>query len=137
MSYDPNLPGDKDKVRLLIGDTDHTLEFLSDVEIEFFVTEEPTLRMAGSRAALAIAARLAKDTDYRFSTLWQDASEAYDHFVNLSEMLKTGLADDLTGIGFVSSISGADDCAMGEPMFRLGMHDDHAAWTTHDIDPCD
>ena len=137
MSYDPNLPTDKDKVRLLIGDTDDTLEFLCDTEIDFFVTEEPTIQIAASRAALAVAAQLAKDTDYRFSTLWQDAADAYNHFIALAKQLEEGVTENLSGIQFVSPISGSDDCALGEPQFRIGMHDDSAGRTTHDINPCD
>lgn len=136
MSYDPNLPSDKDKVRLLIGDTDGALEFLCDTEIEYFLSEEPTVRLAASRSALAIAAKLAKDTDYRFSTLWQDASDAYDHFVALANELKEGLSEKLGKIQFTSPISGKDDCAIGEPQFRLGIHDDVAARTSRP-DDCD
>lgn len=121
----------------MIGDTEDDLEFLSDPEIHYFIAEEPTVRLAAARAALAIAARVAKDTDYRFSTLWQDAGMAYDHFVNLAEKLAGDEIEDLDGIAFTSPISGKDDCALGEPQFRIGMHDDPQGRLTHDITPCD
>ena len=121
MAYDPALSTAKDRVRNFIGDTDTQHEILHDKEIDFFVTEEPNELIAASRAALACAARFARDTDFRFSTLWQDASQAYRHFVDLSEKL-AAVADELgdVGVEFVSSIEGTE---FDIPRIYIAMHD--------------
>lgn len=121
MSYDPLLSQPKDRVRNLIGDTDTTHEILHDREVDFFVSVEANELIAASRAAMACAARFARDTDFRFSTLWQDASQAYRHFMELAESLKD-VADEqgTTGIEFVSSVEGTINDI---PRFDIAMHD--------------
>lgn len=120
LSYDPGLPNNKDKVRHLIGDTDPDQEFLEDTEIQFHLDQEGTVRRAAAQCARAIAARLAADTDYRFSTLWSDASQAYKHFMDLARVLdqqNTGnIKAKYTGLG-------PDDGIYGEPIFGIAMHD--------------
>jgi hypothetical protein len=88
MAYNPNLIDLKDQVRLKIGDV-FDQEFLSDQEIQFILDSNGGIvAKAAAACCRAIAARFARNTDYRFSTLWQDASQAYDHFMSLAEILE-------------------------------------------------
>ncbi len=121
MSYDPTLALPKDRVRNLVGDTDTAHEILQDREVDFFVEQETNEWIAASRAAMACAARFARDTDFRFSTLWQDASQAYRHFMDLAARL-TEAADDkgAVGIEFTSSVEGTTSDI---PRFDIAMHD--------------
>ena len=86
--YDETLPTDRDKVRFLIGDTDNDTLMLSDTEVEFALSENSdNLYAAGSSLCKSIAARFARDVNYRFSTLWQDSGDAYIHYMELAETL--------------------------------------------------
>jgi len=89
-TYDDNLSTDRDKVRFLIGDTDDDNQMLSDNEIAFLLTQENSnLLLASASACEAIAAKFARDVNYRFSTMWQDASDAYAHYMQLAEKYRT------------------------------------------------
>lgn len=52
------IPGERDQVRLLIGDTDEDTHDLEDEEIDFFLSQEPNIYFAGAAAAEAIARKL-------------------------------------------------------------------------------
>lgn len=88
MTYDPTLESPKDKVRHLIGDI-QDYEFLSDKEIELELElAGGDLYRAGAECCRAIAARVARNSDVRFSTLWQDSSQVYDHYTKLAVELE-------------------------------------------------
>jgi hypothetical protein len=123
MSYNPSLVDKKDQVRLKIGDVYPDQEFLSDQEIRFMLdaNSQHVLR-ASSAACRAIAARFARNTDYRFSTLWQDQSQAYKHFMDLAGKLEqetdssSTIVPVFTGSGKSSNI------------FAVGMMDNPEAY---------
>lgn len=61
MAYDSSLPTDKDKLRLLIGDTDEADELLADAELTFLLGLGGNLYQAAAEACRAIAGKLARN----------------------------------------------------------------------------
>ena len=61
-SQDPSLSS-RDKVRFLCGDTDADDRLLTDAEIEWLITSEPTVYMAASMACRTLASKFARMTD--------------------------------------------------------------------------
>jgi hypothetical protein len=121
-TYDDNLTTDRDKVRFLIGDTDDDQQMLSDNEIAFILTQENNnLLLSASNACRAIAAKFARDVNYRFSTMWQDASDAYDHFMDLAEKHRIGSERNIGQPVFTynENINGGN----AVELFWYGMHD--------------
>lgn len=120
MPYDPSLSTTRDQVRRYVGDVDDDNLMLTDSEIEFFITQESDTKLAAALAAEAIAAEFARTTNYRFSTLWADAGDAYKHFLDLADRLREGVIE--TAIpSFITSVAVEDD--ENEPQFTIGMHD--------------
>jgi hypothetical protein len=120
MPYDPTLATTRDQVRFYVGDTDDDNLLLTDPEVEFLLTEEPDVKLAAADAANVIAAKFARDTNYRFSTLWADAGDAYDHFIKLGERLRAGTVATV-GPTLISSEAVSDD--EFESQFTIGIHD--------------
>lgn len=128
--YDPSLTLDRDKVRLLVGDTDDDHQMLVDTEIEFALTEEADdIYLASARLCEIIAARFARDVNYRFSTLWLDSGDAYDHFLSLAERYRTESSRN-TGQPIFTMGEGVDDEA--PEIFWYGMHDNPPVSQTED-----
>jgi hypothetical protein len=126
MAYDPTLPRDSDKVRLIIGDTDNTDLMLHEDEINYFIGLYSDLKLAASYCCRVIAARFARDVNYRFSTLWQDASDAYKHYMELADRLMTDVgSENMEGPIFTSSTNYVD----GNPIFYFGITD-NPPWLT-------
>lgn len=125
-TYDPGLPTDRDKVRFLTGDTDDDFQMLSDGEIAYMLTEEgDNVVMAASRCCVAIASKFARDVNFRFSTMWQDSSDAYAHYMELSKLYASEADSDAElDIGFLASPmlqKKIDDDKV--ELFWYGMHD--------------
>lgn len=128
MSYDATLSRDTDKVRLMIGDTDASDEMLHDLELQYFLTTYTDLRASAAAACRVIAARFARDVNYRFSTLWQDASDAYKHYMKLADSLDAAAGtEDMEGPVFTSSTN----FESGNPIFIIGMDDNPNANTDY------
>lgn len=88
--YDPNLGTARDQVRFLVGDTDDDNIMLQDSEIAYLLTlEGQDVFGTAARACDAIAAMFSREVDTRFSTLWQDASQAVKHYERLGARMKT------------------------------------------------
>lgn len=121
MPYNPNLVDKKDQVRLKIGDV-YDQEFLSDSEIQFILDSNSSNVVKASVACCrAIAARFARNTDYRFSTLWQDASQAFEHFMRLAEKIEE---EGNAGFAFTPRFTGG---SKGTRVFDVGMMDNPSA----------
>lgn len=121
MTYDPSLPTDTHKVRYLVGDTDVNDLMLQDDEIAWLLQiENDDVFMAAARACESIAARFARDVNYRFSTMWQDSSDAFAHYMKLAETLRASDEADFPNLGFKASATFDD---VGPENFWYGMHD--------------
>jgi len=132
--YDPSLPTDRDKVRFHVGDTDNDNLMLSDDEVTFALTEKAdNIYLAAASLCRSIAARFARDVNYRFSTLWQDAGDAYAHYMDLAERYEN---EALLGSGAASvvfTMSGSR-CQEYPEEFWYGMHDNPQTLKTDEAD---
>jgi len=86
-SYEADLPTDKDKVRLLIGDTDTSDKLLSDSEVEYFITTHGSLNRAASEACRAIAAMFARQMSRSVGGLQADFSAKHRQYLSMAENL--------------------------------------------------
>lgn len=128
-TYDPTLTSNRDKVRFNVGDTDNDFLMLEDTEIEYLLTQEnSSILKASSRACTAIASKFARDVNYRFSTMWQDSTEAFNHYMALSATYKiqaaTAVDSSMGSLGFKMSHALASQLTDDkvEAIF-IGMHD--------------
>lgn len=129
--YDPTLSRDVDKVRLLIGDTNSAVFLMEDDEIQYFVTAYTDLKMAASHACRVVAAKFARDVNYRFSTLWQDSSDAYKHYMDLAERYADEAgSENMEGPKFATS----SDFVENNPIFHIGMNDNPPTLTEAEKD---
>jgi len=121
-TYDDNLSTDRDKVRFLVGDTDDDNQMLSDNEITFLLTQEgDSFLLAAASGCEAIAAKFARDVNFRFSTMWQDSSDAYDHYMTLSKKYRME-SERNTGQPIFTFNENISDGEAPE-LFYYGMHD--------------
>lgn len=117
-SYNSSLASDKDKVRLLTGDTDTTDQLLQDEEINYLLTETGNVLLAAGRAARAIAAKFARQADKEVGDLRVSLSQKAEAYRKLADDLEKR-ADDLEKrAGSVSIPSLADQ---GDFLFTKGM----------------
>lgn len=100
----------RDKVRLLIGDTDADDAQLSDDEIDYFVTyrtdtsddagDYVNIPAAAADAAGAIAAKFARGFNFAEDGQRFDVAQRYAHYINLERELRNrsgGVAVPLGG----------------------------------------
>jgi len=79
-SYDPTLPTDRDKVRLLIGDTDTASPKFQDSEIDAILVAQPNTYYASAQLLDSLAAKYATTVSINvdgFSTSGSDIAKAY------------------------------------------------------------
>lgn len=120
--YDDYMPSDVDKVRHLIGDVYEEFTFLSEPEIQFAIDDNNgNLKRAAAACCHAIAARVARNTDYRFSTLWQTSSQAYKHFKDLAKDLEQMASSSVTLSGIEAGFSDTEEEEAG--VFKVGIFD--------------
>lgn len=128
-TYDPSLILDRDKVRLNVGDTDNDFLMLEDSEIAHFLDQEnDSVLQASEIACIAIAGKFARDVNYRFSTMWQDSTEAFNHYMQLAKIYKnqaaSGGQSNMSGLGF--KMSNALQAQLDDDKVEavwIGMHD--------------
>lgn len=105
-SGDPSA-SDLDQVRFLVGDTDSTDELLQDEEINWLLTEYPTVYVAAAEAAKAIASKFARLADTNIEgAVSVKYSQRQKQFLQLAVRLEEK-ADSGGGIAapFVSGVS--------------------------------
>ena len=102
-SYDASVDEDKDRVRLMIGDTDSAEGLLQDEEIEYILTVHPSSGtgqpyLAAAHAADMIAAQFARRADRSIGKLSIQAKQQRDHYVELAQSLRVGHATGGLGV---------------------------------------
>jgi len=81
--------GQKDKVRLLVGDTDTTDQQLQDEEISLFLQLKPNPMRAAAIAAEAIAGKLSRAVDYEiYQEIKERMSQAATAYFALADRLR-------------------------------------------------
>lgn len=132
--YDPTVSTERDKVRFLIGDTDNDNLMLSDDEVGFALTEKSDdIYLASATLCKSIAARFARDVNYRFSTLWQDAGDAYAHYMDLAKQYEDAALIGGGSMEVVFTMSGSR-CQDNPEEFWYGMHDNPQTLKTDEAD---
>ena len=128
-TYDDNLSTTRDQLRFLIGDTDDNEQMLSDSEIAFlFTMEDDDLLMTCASACDAIASKFARDVNFRFCTMWQDASDAKKHYTELANRFRAETSRNTAQPVFTFN----ENLNAGEvwEQFWYGMHDNPQTYST-------
>ena len=128
-SYDP-VKTDKDKVRLLIGDTDKCNRLLEDEEIDCFLLVDCSPLRAAVSAAEAISATLATCVDEKVGQVSQSNSQAAEAFLALANRLRRRADEQSLGDAYAGGISIADKELREEntdrvrPKFEKNLHNE-------------
>lgn len=120
---------DRDKVRLLIGDTQESDPLLTDGEVEFFISLDPSIHRAASKSAEAIAAKFSRQHDESVGKVRVSFSQKFKQFMDLAKSLR--IEANRRGLSNISSggISVSDketeiqDTDRTEPFFTRRLHD--------------
>ena len=84
------ITSDRDKVRLAIGDTDVADPLLTDAEINVQVANWPdNVELAAANCAEAIAAKYAREFNFRTDLQQFDRSQRVDHYTALAGQLRS------------------------------------------------
>jgi len=131
-TYDTSLPNDRDRVRLLIGDTLTQDQQLSDEELDAMLEIYGATISTAIAACRALAAKYARYADKWVGDLKILASQKSRAYFKLAEELQsagssalgTALAVPTAGGIWVGEKEMAEsDADRVEPFFRRGMHD--------------
>jgi hypothetical protein len=126
-TYDPDITTDRDKVRLLIGDTITTDQQLQDGEIAFFLSEESNVYRAAARACQSLAALYARKVDKAVGDLKISASQRQKAYAALAKDLwiKGGVSGipSAGGVYVADKDSMADNDSIVHGQLRIGIHD--------------
>lgn len=116
-----------DHVRFLIGDVLINDQLLSDIEIEFVLTQSTEVVIAAAICCERIAARFARDVDVKIESTSVSAGDRYNHFMALARDLRASIGD--LGIPYAGNILLSDgeidraDNSLSQPSFLIGLMD--------------
>jgi hypothetical protein len=137
-TYDLALSSTKDKVRLLIGDTDSSEPYLQDEEIDFFLSQNSdAVERSALDACEAIIARLSRQVDSSIESISVSASQRVAQFTRLAQRLKKKIQNGNNQLGAVvsgvsisemNSVEGNSD--RPESAFRLNQFDNNDSTAT-------
>lgn len=128
-TYDASLPSNRDKVRLLIGDTATADQQLQDAEVDFFYTLRANLYLAAADAAKAISAKYARQADTSNLSLSVSASQRAEAYRTLAgelaeRSISLGGSDAFAGgLTLAGKDTLASDADAVQPGFRIGQDD--------------
>ncbi len=134
-TYTGAVDTDLEKVRLLIGDVFKAKPKLGDAEINFFLTEEGSIRRAAARSAESIAAIFASKVDQSVGKIRVSFSQQYKQFKELAKRLTTDANQASMAGAFSGGISKADKRVdeqnedFPKPFFARDQFDSQAATT--------
>lgn len=122
-SGDPQT-SDKDMVRFEIGDTDSTDQLVSDEEITYALSVEPSILAAAARCCESLARKFARQIDYRLGPQYVYASQRAKAFAELAAELRARAS-----LGSGMYVGGIDrqehlkDRGLRQPAFKKGLMD--------------
>jgi len=125
-TYDDPSANDRDKVRLLIGDTDQTDQLLSDEEITYLLDEWGTVYLAAARAAKVIAAKFSRQADKSVGDLRISLSQKAQMYMSL--------ANDLERLAMTTSVYPSWEEPEEDARFEVGMMENDSTLTGEDDD---
>jgi len=132
-TYNTALTTSKDKIRLLVGDTDSADWLLSDEEINFFAGQESNVYLAAAMTAKALAAKFARLVDHAIGDVRVNLSQRQAQFATLAKDLQTrggGESAQIVGVApYAGGLSISDvetnnaDTDRVPPLFYRGQFD--------------
>lgn len=134
-TYTGAVDTDLEKVRLIVGDISKNRPRLSDGEINFFLTEEGSVRRASVRAAESIAAIFADKVDQSVGKIRISFSQRFKHFTELAKRLSRNANQGSLAGAFSGGISKADkqtdenNSDFPKHFFTRDLHDSRFAST--------
>lgn len=140
-SYNLALGASKDKVRLLIGDTDAAAPQLQDEELDFLVAQRGDVNLAAADACRALQAKYARMVDTTNLSLSISASQRSAAYATLAEQLETkagalaGAEMDVGGITVAGKQTLDADTGAVQPNFRMGQDDEPGVSANPAVDP--
>ncbi len=126
-TYETMLGSDKDKVRLLIGDTDAGQPLLSDEELAYCLTQAGVTR-AAAKACRAIAAKFARDATTAVAGFSATLQSRHEQYLKLAEILEAAGSEIIAvptagGIEQSENEAAAADTSLVPRLFRVGAMD--------------
>lgn len=137
-SGDPS-SSDRDAIRFLIGDTETLDQLVTDEEIAYALTQQPSINLAAALVCDAIAAKFAREADRRVGDVSLSASQRAEAYRTKARDLRTnGLSLALPSFGgrSISEKETLDeDSDAVQPSFRIGQDDHPGVQTERQYSP--
>lgn len=120
---------DRDEVRFLIQDTDTTDQQVSDEEIAYAVSNEPSNISAAIRICRVLSAKYARKPDKKVGDLSISWSQLSKRYSELAQELEDSDMVSMVPVPYAGGISKSDknsvelDTDRVDPSFTRGMHD--------------
>ena len=132
-TYTPDFSGNRDKIRLMIGDTDTTDQLLTDEVITYAVTQQSDLHMAAARCCDYIVASLARKVNVSTGGISVDVDARMEQYSALAAILREQRDEEalLGGTIKVGGTTTADiealdeDESLQQPQFKQGQFDNN------------
>jgi len=128
--------GERDSVRFLTGDTDHTDKKVSDAEIAFAISQTDDIYQASGLIARTLASKYASMVDQSFESMKVSYSHLQDKYLQIASNMETlsikhgspevGLPS-FGGVSLSDMESNNEDTDINQPEFRIGMFTDKSA----------
>lgn len=127
-TYDPTLATDKDKVRLLVGDTQTDAQQLSDEELLAMLTIYGGVKSTAIAVLRVLASKYARLADKWVGDLKILASQKHEAYLRMAEALSSSGAltvgiPTAGGILVADKEATRDNDALVTPTFRRGLTD--------------
>lgn len=87
----------KDRVRLLIGDTDDSRQQLQDEEIAYVLTQQTSTTLAAAACCDLLAAKYSFLVNTENGSLRLSAAARHQHYIRLADRLRAGGAGEIPG----------------------------------------
>lgn len=127
-SYDPELTEDKDRVRLLIGDTISTQQQFQDEELVWILSENgSSIYAAAASACRMLAAKYSRQADKWVGDLKILASQKARSYLALAESFDAKAGSQMWAIPSAGGVyvdekeAAAADTSLVQPEFTRGM----------------
>lgn len=127
-SYNTALTASKDKVRLMIGDTNEDSVLLQDEEIDYFLTQNSSPTRAAVLCCRAISAKFARQADTTVESVSVNYSQKAQAYENMARNLEAQAATSgtiagpsATGISVAAMQAANEDADRPKPQIAEGQ----------------
>lgn len=104
-TYTPSAtPSNKDKIRLLVGDTDSASMALHDEEIMMVLSEQSNVGLAAAACADLLAAFYAKQVNTKNGSISVNASDRVKSYRDLAARLRQSPDNPFAGTSYVAAV---------------------------------